>query len=179
VAYRKGKWSTRVELFHVSSHRGADFTVGAPPVVSYSREAIQALVAYGKPDHWRVYAGPTILLHRHPAGGRWAFQAGTEWFPQRLCSRRARFYLAEDAATPEEVRWHANLSVQPGVLFTTADGKPVARLAGWFYHGEAPFGQLFRRRETRAGVELVLELRPAIRSLITRRRIPKAEGGTQ
>lgn len=86
---------------------------------------------------------------------------------------------AEDAVAPEEVRWHANVSMQPGVLFTTADGKPVARLAGWFYHGEAPFGQLFRERETRAGAELVLELRPAIRSLVTRRRDQKAEGETQ
>lgn len=170
VAYKKGTWAARVELFHVSSHRGEDFAPGMPPAFSYSREAVQALVAYGRPDHWRVYAGPTMLLRTHPAVGRWAFQAGTEWFPRKLASRRARFYLAEDAVTPEEVRWHANLSVQPGVLFTTAEGKPVARLAGWFYHGEAPFGQLFLMRQTRVGVQLVLELRPAIRSLVTRRK---------
>jgi len=168
VAYQKGRWSTRVELFHQSSHRGADFNPGVPPGFSYSREAVQVLVAYGNPDHWRAYAGPTVLLRTHPSVGRWAFQAGTEWFPKMLAGRQARFYLAEDVVTPEEVRWHANVSVQPGVLITTGDGKPVARLAGWFYHGEAPFGQLFRMRETRVGAEIVMELRPLPRSLVTR-----------
>jgi hypothetical protein len=55
-----------------------------------------------------------------------------------------------------------------GVLFTSWNHEPIARLAGWFYRGQTPFGQFFRQRETIDGFQFILELRPAIRSLITR-----------
>lgn len=62
-----------------------------------------------------------------------------------------------------------NASLQPGVLFTNRQPEPVARLAGWFYRGQTPFGQFFRERETIGGVQLILELRPATGSLIVHR----------
>ncbi|MFB3922378.1 MAG: DUF1207 domain-containing protein [Terriglobia bacterium] len=172
VAFRRGNWSARVELFHVSSHRGADFDATNPAArFSYSREVIQTLLAYGRPDRWRVYAGPSVTLHTRPSNlGRMSFQAGSEWFPKPLAFSRGRFYLADDFETRQEVGWQMNYSVQPGTLFTTAQGEPIARLVGWFYRGQAPFGQFFRERETIGGVQFVLELRPTIHSLVTRRR---------
>ena len=170
-SYRRGNWSTRVELSHVSSHRGADFASVQPAAnFSYSREVLRALVAYGRAGHWRVYAGPGVILRTHPALGRMSFEAGSEWFPKSLGHPRVRFYLAEDFETRQEVGWHVNMSIQPGVLFTNRRAEPVARLAGWFYRGQTPFGQFFRERETIGGVQLILELRPAIRSLVTRQR---------
>jgi hypothetical protein len=171
LSYRRGNWSTRVEFFHASSHRGADFASAYPePSFNYSREVLQALVAYGRAGHWRVYAGPSVLLHTIPALGRMSFEAGSEWFPKSLRRTHARFYLAEDFETRQEVGWNLNTSIQPGILFTNRHAEPVARLAGWFYRGQSPFGQFFRQRETSGGVQLILELRPAIRSLVTRRR---------
>lgn len=171
LAFRKGKWSARVELFHSSSHRGADFVSAHPaPSFTYSREAVQALVAYDMAGHWRIYAGPTVVLRSHPGVGRASLQAGAEWFPQAVSRPRARFYLAGDFETRQEVGWHSNLSVQPGVLFVTRRGEPVGRLAGCFYRGQLPFGQFFRERETRVGVQLVVELRHTIKSLVTRTR---------
>jgi len=170
VAFRHGNWSARAELYHVSSHRGADFEAANPAArFSYSREVLQTLLAYGRPGRWRIYAGPSVTLHTRPAGlGRLNFQAGSEWYPKSLAFSRARFYLADDFETRQEVGWQMNYSVQPGALFTTTKGEPVARLAGWFYRGQTPFGQFLRERETVGGVQLVLELRPAIKSLVTR-----------
>jgi len=170
LSYRRGNWSTRVEFFHVSSHRGADFASAYPePSFNYSREVLQALVAYGRPGHWRIYAGPSVLLHTVPTLGRMSFEAGSEWFPQSLVRTHARFYLAGDFETRQEVGWNVNTSIQPGILFTNRRAEPVARLAGWFCRGQAPFGQFFRERETIGGVQLILELQPAIHSLVTRR----------
>lgn len=172
VAFRRGNWSARVELYHVSSHRGADFDAANPATrFSYSREVLQTLVAYGRPGRWRIYAGPSVTLRTRPSAlGRMGFQAGSEWFPKSLAFTRARFYLADDFETRQEVGWQMNYSIQPGTLFTNSKGEPIARLAGWFYRGQAPFGQFFRARETIGGFQFVLELRPAIHSLVTRRR---------
>ena len=169
--FRRGNWSARVELFHVSSHRGADFDAANPATrFSYSREVLQTLLAYGRAGRWRIYAGPMVTLRTRPSKLRgMSFQAGSEWFPRYLTFSRARLYLAEDFETRQEVGWQMNYSVQPGALFTTAKGEPIARLAGWFYRGQAPFGQFFRERETVGGVQFILELRPAIHSLVTRR----------
>jgi len=171
VAFRRGNWSARVELFHVSSHRGADFDSANPAArFSYSREVLQTLLAYDRPGRWRIYAGPSVTLRTRPSAlGRMSFQAGSEWFPKSLAFTRARFYLAEDFETRQEVGWQMNYSVQPGALFTTAKGESIARLAGWFYRGQTPFGEFFRQRETVGGVQFILELRPATRSLVTRR----------
>jgi len=171
VAFRRGNWSARVELYHLSSHRGADFAaVNSAANFSYSREVVQTLIAYGRPDHWRIYAGPSVTLRTRPAVGRMSLQAGSEWFPKSLAKPRARFYLAEDFETRQEVDWRLNTSVQPGVLFTSRNSEPIARLAGWIYRGQTPFGQFFRERETIGGFQFILELRPAIRSLVTRTR---------
>jgi len=99
-----------------------------------------------------------------------SFEAGSEWFPKSLTRARARFYLAEDFETRQEVGWHVNTTLQPGVLLTNRRAEPVARLAGWFYRGQTPFGQFFRERETIGAVQLILELQPAITSLVTRRK---------
>jgi hypothetical protein len=169
-SFRRGNWSTRVEFFHVSSHRGADFASEYPArSFNYSREVLQALVAYGKAGHWRIYAGPSVLVHTIPALGRMSFEAGSEWYPKSLARTHARFYLAEDFETRQEVGWKVNTSIQPGILFTNRRAEPVARVAGWFYRGQVPLGQFYRERETLGGVQLILELRPAIGSLITRR----------
>ena len=171
VAFRRGNWSARAELFHVSSHRGADFDAANPAThFSYSREVLQALLAYDRPGRWRIYAGPAVTLRTRPSAlGRMSFQAGSEWYPKSLAFTRTRFYLADDFETRQEVGWQMNYSIQPGALFTTSKGDPVARLAGWFYRGQTPFGQFFRERETVGGVQFILELRPAIHSLVTRR----------
>lgn len=166
--FRKRKWSGRVQFYHISSHLGGDYEnlSGSQPF-HYSREAVQALVAYDAPHHLRIYGGPTVLVRTYPHVGRWTFQAGTEWFPRRISTRCWHFYLADDFQTRGEVGWRPNISVTPGVQWTTRRGEPVARFEGWFYSGQDPFGELFQQREHVAGVQLIFTLEPALKSLAT------------
>jgi hypothetical protein len=167
-AFRRHKWSGRVQFYHISSHLGADYEslTGFQPF-HYSREALQALAAYDAPHHLRVYGGPTFLVRTYPHIGRWTLQAGTEWFPQALSRPRWHFYLADDFQTREEVGWRPNISVTPGVQWTTRKGEPIARFEGWFYSGQEPFGELFKQRERVAGAQLIFTLEPALKSIIT------------
>lgn len=170
ISYRKGNWSTRFEFYHVSSHLGADFEqISGFQPFHYSREVAEWLLAYDAPHHVRIYGGPRVLVRTYPSVGRWTFQAGTEWFPVPLSSRRWRFYLADDFQTRGEVGWRTNISVEPGVQWTTRKGEPVARLEAWFYSGQVPFGELFQRRERVLGAQLIFTLEPVVKSLIIHR----------
>jgi hypothetical protein len=147
IAYRHGKWSARVEFYHLSSHRGGDFERQySSPGFVYGREAIQALVAYDAPGNVRVYLGPTFVVHTVPDVGRTSFQFGSEWFPKVLQRRRFRFYVAGDLETREEADWKANFSLQPGIQITTPKGQSIMRLAAWFYTGQIPFGNFYNVR---------------------------------
>lgn len=168
--FRKGKWSGRAEFYHVSSHLGGDYASlsGFQPF-HYSREALQGLLAYDAPHHLRIYGGPTLLVRTYPRVGRWTMQAGTEWFPARLSGDHWKVYLADDFQTRGEVAWQTNISVEPGVQWTTRKGEPVARMEAWFYCGQDPFGELFRERERVVGAQLIFTLEPALKSIITHR----------
>ncbi|MGH9771216.1 MAG: DUF1207 domain-containing protein [Candidatus Acidiferrales bacterium] len=170
LTFRKGKWSVRAEFYHVSSHLGGDYQnlSGFQPF-HYSREAVQGLVSYDAPHNLRVYGGPTLLVRTYPHVGRWALQAGTEWFPAPLSGIHWKAYLADDFQTRGEVDWQTNISLEPGLQFTTRRGEPVARVEGWFYSGQAPFGELYRERERVVGAQLIFTLEPAIKSLIIHR----------
>lgn len=169
--FRKGKWSGRAEFYHVSSHLGGDYASlsGFQPF-HYSREALQGLLAYDAPHHLRIYGGPTLLVRTYPRVGRWTMQIGTEWFPARLSGDHWKAYLADDFQTRGEVAWQTNISVEPGVQWTTRKGEPVARVEAWFYSGQDPFGELFREREHVVGAQLVFTLEPALKSIIIHRR---------
>lgn len=170
VSFRRRKWSARAEFYHVSSHLGGDYEnlSGFQPF-HYSREAVQGLVAYDAPHNLRIYGGPTLLVRTYPHVGRWAIQAGTEWFPRSLSGRRWHTYLADDFQTRGEVKWQTSISVEPGLQFNTRKGEPVARIEAWFYSGQAPFGELYLERERVVGAQFIFTLEPAIKSLITRR----------
>jgi hypothetical protein len=135
----------------------------------YSREEIEDLVSYDASKHFRVYGGPRFLVRTFPHVSRWTLQAGTEWFPARLEYQHARFYLADDYQARQEVGWEPNLSVNPGVQFRTRKGVPVARLEGWYYSGQDPFGQLYLLRERIAGAQFIFDVPPLLKSLVTRR----------
>jgi hypothetical protein len=170
VSFRRGKWSARAEFYHVSSHLGGDYEnlTGFQPF-HYSREALQALVSYDAPHGLRIYGGPTLLVRTYPHVEPWAFQAGTEWLPKRFSTPRWHFVLADDFQTRGEVYWRTNISITPGVQWTTRQAEPIARLTAWFYNGQVPFGEFYRQREHVVGAQLTFTLEPAIKSLITHR----------
>jgi hypothetical protein len=170
-AVRRGNWALRSEVYHLSSHRGADFDDERPaPRFSYSREAVQSLISCGRNEDWRVYGGPTVVLRTRPALERIAFQAGGEWLPRFLAGKHLRGYVAGDFDSRQESGWRVNSSVQTGVLLVNGKDQPLMRFAAWFYDGQTPFGQFFADRETIAGFWMTLELRPAIGPFIRRQK---------
>lgn len=170
VSFRKGKWSARLQFYHVSSHLGGDYqNISGFQDFHYSREELEGLVAYDLPHHIRVYGGPRVLVRTYPRVGRWTFQAGSEWFPPSLSGHIWKLYLADDFQTREEVDWQTNVSIEPGIQWTTRAGEPVARIEAWFYSGQEPFGELYTRRERLLGAQFIFTLNPAIKSLITHR----------
>ena len=44
------------------------------------------------------------------------------------------------------------------------------RLAGWFYTGQIPFGNFYCEREKVGGFQIILDLKPSIKSVFTRKR---------
>ena len=68
LSWRHGAWSTRVRLYHQSSHVGDEFLLENPGFnrVNLSFEEVEAIVSYEY--RWiRMYAGGGYLIHREPA----------------------------------------------------------------------------------------------------------------
>ncbi|MGH9375219.1 MAG: DUF1207 domain-containing protein [Terriglobia bacterium] len=170
ISFRKGKWSARFQFYHVSSHLGGDYqNLSGFQDFHYSREEIQGLVAYDLPHHVRIYGGPRVLVRTYPSVGRWTFQAGTEWFPPSLSGHYWKLYLADDFQTRQEVKWQTNISIEPGIQWTTRKGEPITRLEAWFYSGQEPFGELYTRRERVLGAQVIFTLKPALKSIVLHR----------
>lgn len=157
-AWQNGNWSVRAEVFHISSHRGAD--IESPPAAdqfTYSREAAQFLFGYGRKGNWRIYAGPSLLIRTHPDAGRWTLQTGAEWFPAKLAHSFLHPYLAADIQSRQEAHWNVNAAFEPGIMFAAPGGRPSARLALWIYDGQVPFGQYSREREKQVGIHFIVD----------------------
>jgi Protein of unknown function (DUF1207) len=82
LSWRSGLFSTRVRLYHQSTHLGDEFVLHNPGVarVNYSYEEAEAILSLDAPGGWgRLYAGGGYLLHREPANlDRVKVQAGVE-----------------------------------------------------------------------------------------------------
>jgi hypothetical protein len=69
LSWRYGLFSTRLRVYHQSSHLGDEFLLGNPgfPRVNLSYEAVEAIVSLDAPGGWgRIYAGGSTLFHRAP-----------------------------------------------------------------------------------------------------------------
>lgn len=79
VSWRSGLFSTRLRLYHQSSHLGDEFLLANPGVnrVDLSFEAVEAILSLDAPGGWgRVYAGGSYLVHREPAALE---RSGVQW----------------------------------------------------------------------------------------------------
>ena len=97
VSFRSGLFSTRVRLFHQSSHLGDEFLLQNPGITrtDFSFEVLEAILSLDAPGGWgRVYAGGAHALHVSPSGldrnsvhwGAWNCEAR----PSRRRSSRSR-----------------------------------------------------------------------------------------
>lgn len=167
VSWRRGLFSTRVRLYHQSSHLGDEFLLGNPQFnrVNLSFEAIEAIVSLDTPGGWgRVYAGGNTLIHREPTtldrnGVQWGgeLRGPTIVAPivgRQLPSLRLTPVLGADFKSFEELRWIINSSVMGGLEWTKAGAYRRLSLLVNYYHGFVPYGQFFAQKVEMVGVGL-------------------------
>ena len=171
VTYRHAGLTTRVQLYHQSSHLGDEYMVHANAQrVDLTFEAAELLVAQ-QLAAWRVYGGGEYLLMHSPADLRpGVLHAGVEYRQPGVLVHFGRLAAGRvvaglDAKSFEDTGWDVGWSGIAGLEL----GDPLARgeggAGGWrwsvllrAYTGPAPYGEFFRDRVRSLGVGLGLAL---------------------
>ena len=164
VTMRRGWFSTRLRVYHQSSHLGDEYLLREPPdrqdrenITFESLEWI--LSADGGP--LRVYGGGEMLFRREPEDlGRFLAHGGFELRPQaRIIPLGSlggfRFVAAGDVKSSEEQDWKPAISARAGLEYDRAGEDITARRYGIFaefYTGPSPYGQFFREKVRLMGV---------------------------
>lgn len=168
VTYRRRAFSTRVRVYHQSSHLGDEFLLREQPErVNLSYEALEVLGSYDL-GAWRLYGGGEYLFHREPeeldAG---VLHTGVEYRHPRRAFRignvgLARFVAAVDVKSIEQHDWGTAVSLKTGFEFRPARGSEQAgrhwSLLAEYYDGPSPYGQFLTEKITCWGLSLALNL---------------------
>lgn len=163
---RRGWFSTRLRLYHQSSHLGDELLLreGEPLArENLSFESVEFLLsADGGP--LRLYGGGELLFHRSPDDlERYVARGGVEFRPAfhvislgRLGG--FRFLGATDLKASQQQDWKASVSARAGFEYDRAGpGDTPARrwrLLFEYYRGPSPYGQFFRRSVRHIGLGL-------------------------
>jgi hypothetical protein len=165
VTMRRGWFSTRVRLYHQSSHLGDEYLLREAPDrqdrENISFESLEwILSADGGP--LRLYGGGEMLFRREPEDlGRYVVHGGLELRPQpRVIPLGSlggfRFVAAGDVKSSEEQDWKPSVSARAGLEYDRAGSEDAtARRYGIFaefYTGPSPYGQFFREKVRLMGV---------------------------
>jgi len=157
LSWRHGAWSTRVRLYHQSSHVGDEFLLENPGFnrVNLSFEEVEAIVSYEY--RWiRMYAGGGYLVHREPAQlDRHRVQWGMElrgptvhspFLGSMMPGLQLTPVLGADFKTFEELRWIINSNVIGGFEWSRPGAKRRFRFLVNYYRGFYPYGQFFSEK---------------------------------
>ena len=169
-SWRQGPFSTRVRLYHQSSHLGDELLLGNPGInrLNLSFEELEALLSLDSPGGWgRVYAGGGYLLHRDPASldrakVQWGVELrGPTWHWARL-EQAVKGSLAmtpifgADFKSFEEQGWTVNTSVMGGLEWWGTQATRRFRVLLNYYRGFNPYGQFFSQKVETFGLGLYL-----------------------
>jgi hypothetical protein len=170
LSWRSGLLSTRVRLYHQSSHLGDEFVLGNPGFhrVNFSFEEVETIVSLDTPGGWgRIYGGGGYMLQREPNFlDRLRVQWGVELRgPAFHWTGLERAVTGSLAMTPvfgadfkgfEELNWVISSNVVGGVEWFRAGGSRRVRLLANYYEGFTPFGQFFAQKVSSVGVGIYL-----------------------
>jgi hypothetical protein len=171
ITFRSGAFSTRLRLYHQSSHLGDELLLREDNPdferENISFESAEVIISLdGGP--FRVYGGGEYLLRRDPPDlERSVVHGGIELRPaKRLASfgtvAGMRFVLGGDIKVSEQQDWKPAVSLRTGFEFDRPrDSDPQGRRWGLLfeaYDGPSPYGQFFRRdvRYYGAGIHFTL-----------------------
>jgi hypothetical protein len=169
LSWRSGGWSTRVRLYHQSSHLGDEFLLGRPGFnrLNLSFEELEALVSYDY--RWgRLYAGGGYLVHREPASldrnrVQWGVELRGPTIPSPILGRALAGFLVTpvlgaDFKSFEELNWVINANVVGGIEWSRQGSSRRFRFLVNYYHGFNPYGQFFAQKVETVGFGFYLQL---------------------
>ena len=168
LTIRRGGFSTRIRIYHQSSHLGDEYLLREPPDrrdrENLSFEALEWIVSVdGGP--LRLYGGGEYLFNKEPQDlGVYVAHGGVELRPStRIIPFGSlggfRFVGAADVKSSEEQDWKPAISAKAGLEYDRAGEDATARrwgIFGEFYTGPSPYGQFFREKVRLIGVGLHL-----------------------
>lgn len=169
VSWRSGGWSTRLRLYHQSSHIGDEFLLGRPGFdrVNLSFEEVEAIISYDY--RWaRLYAGGGHLMHREPVSldrnrAQWGFELRGPTLPSPILGKALEGLfitpiLGADFKSFEELKWIINTNVIGGLEWSMDGSTRRFRVLLNYYHGFNPYGQFFAQKIETIGFGLYLAL---------------------
>jgi hypothetical protein len=145
ITYRRGEWSSRLRIYHQSSHLGDEFLLAVQPErVNLSFESVELLVSYDW-QQWRSYFGGEYIFHRNPAdlkpGGA---HAGLEYRHLKPILQSGRLVGGLDVKSWQQHDWSTDISFKVGLEFgATNYGHRRLRLMAEVYDGHSPHGQFY------------------------------------
>ena len=159
VTFRRGWFSTRLRVYHQSSHLGDEYLLREPPDrqdrENLGFEALEWLLS-ADAGPLRLYGGGEMLFRREPEDlERFVAHGGAEFRPlPRIIPLGSlggfRFVAATDIKSSEEQDWEPAIAARAGLEYDRLGGADIpARRWGIFaefYTGPSPYGQFFREK---------------------------------
>ncbi len=161
LTLRRGGFSSRLRLYHQSSHLGDEFLIREEPErINLAFESLELILSRAL-RRMRVYGGGEFLFNREPDDlDAWVARLGAEG---RLRWTDALDALAAmDVKSSQEQDWKPAWSVRVGIEagFGVDPEHPPRRwgLLAEYYDGPSPYGQFYREQVRFYGVGLQISL---------------------
>jgi hypothetical protein len=169
LTFRRGGFSTRLRIYHQSSHLGDEYLLREqqPERENLAFEAVELILSQ-EVGGVRAYGGAEYLFNREPDDlAATVLHAGVELRQLAPLLRigtlgSARLLAAFDVKSSEEQDWSPAISARAGLEVGRARiaAAPARRwsVLGEFYNGPTPYGQFFRDEIRYLGLGIHLTL---------------------
>jgi Protein of unknown function (DUF1207) len=162
LTYRRGAWTTRLRVFHQSSHMGDEYLIhNNAERIAFSFEAAELLIARST-SQWRVYGGGEYTFTHQPRDLKPAvLHGGAEYRQSRPVLRigsiaSGRLVAGLDARSVQDRDWRVGWSAVTGLELGDGANPPES---GWrwsvllkAYTGPAPYGEFYRDDVSYVGI---------------------------
>ncbi len=158
ITYRNGAHSTRLRLYHQSSHLGDEFLLRVNPErVNLSFEALELIYSHDF-QRLRLYGGGEYMVHRDPGDLEpLSLHGGSEYRGRNVLWNRGRWLAAVDIKSWEQHDWTPDISIAIGPEFGSPQpGRRRMRVMLEGYRGYNPHGQFYESRIYYAGLGVYL-----------------------
>lgn len=157
LAWKKGRWSSRVRAYHVSSHLGDEYMEETGYTrFQYNTEGFDMLVAYRPTEGLRLYGGGDYYFNIDPDTiGTNLIHLGAEYIHPTPLYGKMYFVMGTDLKFLERNKYDCNIAGAVGVQFSNAFGDDrFIRLMLEGYTGSSPHTQFYETETNYYGVTL-------------------------